>query len=155
MLPDTDIFVYISNVCLQEPSIFKRFSGTADPLTAVFLVAVVAAVVLVVALEGAGDAGAGVYAAELNAGVARRGGCSRSERKKDLEMQKLITIYSILPPLLVGPCYSRHSCSSLMSPQSLSLSHIQMLLMHLPLEQRYWLGRQVCSVYETRTFNAL
>lgn len=39
----------------------------------------------------------------------------------------------------------RHSCSSLMSPQSLSLSHFQMLLMQRPLEQRYWLGEQLCS----------
>lgn len=42
-------------------------------------------------------------------------------------------------------CHSRHSCSSLMSPQSLSLSHFQMLLMHFPLAQRCWFGRQVCS----------
>lgn len=41
--------------------------------------------------------------------------------------------------------YLRHSCSSLMSPQSLSLSHFQMLLMQRPLEQRYWLGIQLCS----------
>lgn len=39
----------------------------------------------------------------------------------------------------------RHSCSSLMSPQSLSLSHFQMLLMQRPLAQRYWLGKQLCS----------
>lgn len=39
----------------------------------------------------------------------------------------------------------RHSCSSLMSPQSLSLSHFQMLLMQRPLEQRYWLGKQLRS----------
>ncbi len=42
-------------------------------------------------------------------------------------------------------CHSRHSCSSLMSPQSLSLSHFQMLLMHFPLAQRCWFGKQVCS----------
>lgn len=42
--------------------------------------------------------------------------------------------------------HSRHSCSSLISPQSLSLSHFQMLLMHLPFEHRYWFGRQVCSI---------
>lgn len=35
-----------------------------------------------------------------------------------------------------------------MSPQSLSLSHFQMLLMQRPLEQRYWFGRQLCSGVE-------
>lgn len=39
----------------------------------------------------------------------------------------------------------RHSCSSLMSPQSLSLSHFHMLLMQRPLAQLYWLGKQLCS----------
>lgn len=37
-----------------------------------------------------------------------------------------------------------------MSPQSLSLSHFQMLLMQRPLEQRYWLGKQLCSDWRRR-----
>lgn len=44
-----------------------------------------------------------------------------------------------------GPRDSRQFLSSLMSPQSLSLSHCQMLLMQLPLEHLYWLERQVFS----------
>lgn len=40
---------------------------------------------------------------------------------------------------------SRQFLSSLMSPQSLSKSHHQMLLMQLPLLQRYWFRRHVFS----------
>lgn len=43
------------------------------------------------------------------------------------------------------PGDSRQFLSSLMSPQSLSKSHHQMLLIQLPLLQRYWLRRQVFS----------
>lgn len=40
---------------------------------------------------------------------------------------------------------SRQFLSSLMSPQSLSKSHHQMLLIQFPLLHRYWLRRQVFS----------
>lgn len=41
--------------------------------------------------------------------------------------------------------HSRQFFSSLMSPQSLLLSHCQMLLMQFPLKHLYWLGRHVFS----------
>lgn len=47
--------------------------------------------------------------------------------------------------------HSRQFFSSLMSPQSLSLSHCQMLLMQFPLKHLYWLGRHVFSGAEGKT----
>lgn len=46
---------------------------------------------------------------------------------------------------MAEPQDSRQFLSSLMSPQSLSKSHHQMLLIQFPLLQRYWLRRQVFS----------
>lgn len=45
----------------------------------------------------------------------------------------------------------RQFFSSLMSPQSLLLSHCQMLLMQFPLKHLYWLGRHVFSGAEGKT----
>lgn len=111
--------------------------------TAVLLIAVVPAVVLVVTLEGQGDAGARGHAAELVAGVTGR----RSWRTQTPAVKP----GGSKSGFKTGAEGLRHSCSSLMSPQSLSLSHFQMLLMQRPLEQRYWLGRQLFSDWRRRT----
>lgn len=111
--------------------------------TAVLLITVVPAVVLMVTPEGQGDAGARGHAAELVAGVTGRRSWGTQTPAVKPGGQK-----AALKP---GEEGLRHSCSSLMSPQSLSLSHFQMLLMQRPLEQRYWLGRQLCSDWRRRT----
>lgn len=45
----------------------------------------------------------------------------------------------------------RQFFSSLMSPQSLSLSHCQMLFMQFPLRHLYWFGRHVFSGAKGKT----
>lgn len=47
--------------------------------------------------------------------------------------------------------HSRQFFSSLMSPQSLSLSHCQMLFMQFPLKHLYWFGRHVFSGTKGKT----
>lgn len=63
-------------------------------LTAVFFVAVVPAVILVIAFEGQGDARARGHTAELNFGVTRGGGWER-ERERGVTVQSTLSIHSV------------------------------------------------------------
>ncbi len=104
------------------------------------LVTVISTVILMVTLEGQWNAGSWGHTAELDCRVTGSGGC-RERKIYETQIIHILAFYTRQG----WWCHSRHPCSSLMSPQSLSLSHFQMLLMHFPLAQRCWFGRQVCS----------
>lgn len=114
--------------------------------TTVLLITVVSTVILMVTFKGQRDAGTWGHAAKLVGRVTSRSGWRRTPGKKSFV--SIATVDCFCHEGSNAAEYLRHSCSSLMSPQSLSLSHFQMLLMQRPLEQRYWFGRQLCSGVE-------
>lgn len=120
-------------------------------LTTVLLITVVSTVVFMVTFEGQGDAGTWGQAAKLVGRVTGRSGWGHQQAQiRECRFLKIIYLMHLHYEKSDTAEYLRHSCSSLMSPQSLSLSHFQMLLMQRPLEQRYWLGKQLCSDWRNR-----